>query len=314
MTHSYAIVRARSSLPLAFPQAACFALFAALVVASSAGCGSKPKREPPQRGAGAAVGPRVTPTERVTSSSDRTGAPTGSPAPGGDTVAPSRAPEPVTFTTSDGVTIHGTLRVGQAGPTPVVLVHQLGSTRAEWDSLVEKLGAAGFTTLAIDLRGHGDSTSGTGPSPRSYAYGSFRDTDWRDTQRDVRAAIDFLAAREEVTAQTVVLVGSSIGGTACLAAAAEDPRAVRVAVLSPGRAYRGFDAIIPASKLGARELLILRAQDEAMTQETGEVLDRIVTNATLQLVPGAAHGVAMLAEDPTQVDALVEFVRAAQPR
>jgi pimeloyl-ACP methyl ester carboxylesterase len=176
------------------------------------------------------------------------------------------------------------------------------------------LAAQGWTSLAIDLRGHGESTARTGPSPRTYAYSSFREADWRDTQRDVRAALDFLAGREEIAAQSAVLIGSSIGGTACLAAAADDPRAVRVAVLSPGRAYRGFDAIIPASKLGERELLILRAQDEAMTQETGEVLDRIASHSTLRLVPGASHGVAMFADDPTQLDALVDFVRAAQPQ
>jgi pimeloyl-ACP methyl ester carboxylesterase len=220
----------------------------------------------------------------------------------------------VTFATPDGVTISATLRIGERGTTPIILVHQLGSTRAEWEPLVVKLAAQGWTSLAIDLRGHGESTAGTGPSPRTYAYSSFREADWRDTQRDVRAALDFLAGREEIAAQSAVLIGSSIGGTACLAAAADDPRAVRVAVLSPGRAYRGFDAIIPASKLGERELLILRAQDEAMTQETGEVLDRIASHSTLRLVPGASHGVAMFADDPTQLDALVDFVRAAQPQ
>jgi pimeloyl-ACP methyl ester carboxylesterase len=299
---------------LASPRAVVLSLLGVLIASWSVGCGSKPKRDPAQRASATAAGARTAPTERVAGSSDRTGEGVTSAAPASPATMPSSPPATVTFPTSDGVTISATLRVGETGTIPIVLVHQLGSTRAEWEPLVAKLAAEGWTTLALDLRGHGESTAGTGSRPRTLAYGSFRDTDWRDTQRDVRAALDFLAGRQEIAAQSAVLVGSSIGGTACLAAAAEDPRASRVAVLSPGRAYRGFDAIIPASKLGERELLILRAQDEAMTQETGEVLDRIVTNSTLRLVPGGSHGVAMLADDPTQLDALVEFVRAAQPR
>jgi dienelactone hydrolase len=292
-------------------RAASLPLLALLLAALLGACGRKPNGDAPPRATTAAPG---SPTERVTSAADRTGAGTVTSAPAQPVVMPSGPPATVTFASSDGVTISATLRIGERGATPIILVHQLGSTRAEWEPLVAKLAAEGWTTLAIDLRGHGQSTEGTGPRPRTYAYGSFRDTDWRDTQRDVRAALDFLAAREEIAAQSAVLIGSSIGGTACLAAAAEDPRFVRVAVLSPGRAYRGFDAIIPASKLGERELLILRAQDETMTQETGEVLDRIVSHSTLRLVPGASHGVAMLTDDPTQLDALVAFVRAAQPQ
>ena len=227
---------------------------------------------------------------------------------------PSADPIAVSFATEDGVEIKATLRVGASGTTPVVLVHQLGSTRAEWEPLVAQLAAEGLTTLALDLRGHGESTAGTGANARVYDYNAFRDLDWRATQKDVRAAIDFLAAHDAVRAARVVLIGSSIGGTACLAAAADDPRAGRVVVLSPGRAYHGFDAILPASRLGQRDLLVLHASEEIPSAETAEVLDRIVTNSTLAVVPGGAHGVAMLAEDPAQIAAIVEFVRAAQPQ
>ena len=218
------------------------------------------------------------------------------------------------FTTDDDVAIAATLRVGRSGSTPVVLVHQLASDRSEWELLIAKLAQAGLTTLAIDLRGHGRSTAGAGTNARAYAYAAFRDSDWRDTQRDVRAAVDFLAHHATVQAQRVVLVGSSIGGTACLAAAAEDPRVARVIVLSPGRAYHGFDAIVPASHLGDRALLVLHSSEELPSHETADVLDRIVAQSTVRAVPGSAHGVAMMNEDSTQLDAIVEFVEAAQPR
>lgn len=240
---------------------------------------------------------------------DRTSAPTNAqPEPS----AASGPPAEALFTTDDGIAISATLRVGRSGSTPVVLVHQLASDRSEWEPLVAKLAEAGVTTLAIDVRGHGRSTAGAGTNARVYAYAAFRDSDWRDTQKDVRAAIEFLGQRAEVQAEHVVLIGSSIGGTACLAAAAEDPRVSGVVVLSPGRAYHGFDAILPASRLGERALLVLHSSEELPSQETAEVLDRIVAHSTVRAVPGSAHGVAMLAEDETQRDAIVEFVRAAQ--
>ncbi len=291
----------------------------ALVAVLVGGC----RREQPERGAPgpARTSPAasVSPRERVTTPADRTRTAAETAPPPSSPAEPSGAPEVVVFPTSDGVSISATLRRGRPGTVPVVLVHQLGSTRAEWEPLVARLAAEGLTTLAIDLRGHGASTAIAGPRPRTLVYGAFRDEDWRATAKDVRAAIDHLAGLEGLAglqgpdARSIVLIGSSIGGTACLAAAAEDPRAVRVVVLSPGRAYRGFDAIVPASRLGERELLVLRATDEAMSQETGEVLDRIVTRSTLRLVPGVSHGVAMFADDPSQLDAVVAFVLDAQP-
>lgn len=231
-----------------------------------------------------------------------------------EAVRPSAAAVTVVFATDDHVSISGALRVGRANTTPVVLVHQLGSTHAEWDPLVAELATAGLTTLAIDLRGHGESTSGAGANTRAYAYASFRDADWTATQKDVRAAIDFLATREDVHASSVVLIGSSIGGTACLAAAADEPRAAGLVVLSPGRAYHGFDAILPASRLGQRPLLVLHSTEELPSGETSDVLDRIVTDSTVRVVPGSAHGVLMFQDDPSQMAAIVDFVRAAQPR
>lgn len=281
-------------------------LLLALVAALGTACG---QRSEPASGRGATAhkaGTPAAPAERTAASQEGVHA---TPA-----VVSSGPPVAVEFPTDDGVSISATLRVGRAGTTPVVLVHQLGSARAEWDPLVAKLAELGLTTLAIDLRGHGESTHGTGANARAYAYGSFRDTDWRATQKDVRAAIDFLAAHEQVHAARVVLIGSSIGGTACIAAAAEDPRVASLVVLSPGRAYHGFDAILPASRLAERPLLVLHSSEELPSQETSGVLDRIVANSTVRVVPGSAHGVSMLRDDPTQLTAIVDFVGSSPAR
>lgn len=279
----------------------------ALLAALSAACTHRPSATTGRGGAAARKNTPGAPNER-------NAPPISSSAVAPPPAVASSPAVTVTFPTDDSVTISASLRVGRPGSTPIVLVHQLGSARAEWEPLVAKLAAAGLTTLAIDLRGHGESTAGAATNTRTYAYDSFSDADWRATPKDVQAAIAFLASREDLWPGHVVLVGSSIGGTACIAAAADDPRVVRMVVLSPGRAYHGFDAILPASRLGGREVLVFHAADEAPSAETASVLDRIVTNSTVRAVPGSAHGVAMFQDDPSQLDAVAEFIDGAQPQ
>lgn len=132
----------------------------------------------------------------------------------------------------------------------VVLVHQLGSNRREWKPLVERLarGPNAVTTLAVDLRGHGDSVRG--PRDEVVRWSSFG-TDpvrWMGTAYDVLAAVSYLRAQG---AARVVLVGSGIGATAVLLAATGTfppgapsfvpPEVQGLVLFSPGLAYRGVD-------------------------------------------------------------------------
>lgn len=225
----------------------------------------------------------------------------------------SGAPERVSFETRDGVTLVGTLRAGGEPSAPaVVLVHQLSSTRAEWEPIVAGLSEVpGMTTLAIDMRGHGESTAGAAGT--TLDWHDFDRERWPDTRLDVIAAIDFLAARGDLRPSRFVAVGSSIGSSAVLAAAAEDTRIERVALLSPGRAYHGFDAITPVPALGARPLLAVAAQREASAVETAQQMARIATTGREIVYAGGNHGVRILEEAPQMKDDLVAFLRETVP-
>ncbi len=84
----------------------------------------------------------------------------------------------------------------QAGEGPVVLlVHGLGTSSVTWGHNIEPLAAAGYTVLALDLPGHGDSDK-----PRSLTYGP---------EAGARLIHDFLNA---LSVDRVSLVGSSAGG------------------------------------------------------------------------------------------------------
>ncbi|MFE5307644.1 alpha/beta fold hydrolase [Isoptericola sp. NPDC056605] len=126
----------------------------------------------------------------------------------------------------------GRIAYTDAGSGPlVVAVPGMGDLRSTYDDLVPALVAAGHRVVVADLRGHGDS-----------------DTTFT-THGDIATGTDLVALVEHLDAGPAVLVGSSMGGSAAVWAAAERPELVRALVLvaphlrevaSPGalRTYR----------------------------------------------------------------------------
>jgi uncharacterized protein len=118
-------------------------------------------------------------------------------------VVPAAAPaEPVRLTARDGITIAGTYWPGRRPDAPaVLLLHGVGASRNQTAPMAEALAAQGYATLAIDLRGHGESTI------TDHSYGL-------DEGLDARAAFDWLKAKQH-GAKTGV-IGISLGGAAAL--------------------------------------------------------------------------------------------------
>lgn len=133
-------------------------------------------------------------------------------APSGDPVA-----EPMTLTTPDGTSIAGIVtRPAQGTCLPAVLfVHQFNLDKSQWSDHVDTFVAAGYVTMAIDLRGHGES----GP-----AVGSLTDvlTDPAQAPTDVATALAFLLADASVDEARVGIVGTSIGANLAVVAASQD--------------------------------------------------------------------------------------------
>ncbi|MFJ8816423.1 alpha/beta fold hydrolase [Amycolatopsis thermoflava] len=110
----------------------------------------------------------------------------------------------------------------------VLLLHGGGQTRHSWRAAGDTLAGAGWTTFAIDSRGHGDS-------------------DWA---LDGRYGLDAMVedATEVVGAlpQPPVVIGASLGGLTGLVLAGEQPAAIRGLVL--------VDAVPRIEPAGARRI------------------------------------------------------------
>jgi dienelactone hydrolase len=116
----------------------------------------------------------------------------------------------VTYHTSDGVTISGWY-VPSSNRAAVVLLHGAGSTRSAVLDHAVVLAHHGYGVLLADARGHGRSGG------RAMDFGWYGD-------RDLAAAVSYLAGRPEVDHAKIGAVGLSMGGEEAVGAAALDRR------------------------------------------------------------------------------------------
>jgi dienelactone hydrolase len=200
----------------------------------------------------------------------------------------------MSLTTPDGFTIKGTLTVPAAkGPRPVViLAHQFQGDRNGWKPLTDGLNARGIATLALDLRGHGQSTSKGGAKVAASTdfKAASAEVGFQNIPSDLALAAKWVRKQPRIDGRRLGLAGSSVGAYAALAAA---PDIHPVAVL----------ALSPAGGWGEKpELRIARAAEQAKaavfvfaSKDDGEAADNAaalkpVFGVHVRLVPGKEHG------------------------
>jgi len=115
-------------------------------------------------------------------------------------------------------TIRGATGVRRSEDPSIVFIHGLDTWRGTWKQPADELARRGFTSISVDLRGHGESPLGHAAdfSPQQLA-------------RDVRAAIcraGFLNGD-----MRIALVGHSLGGMVAMRYAAEYPEDLRVLII-----------------------------------------------------------------------------------
>jgi pimeloyl-ACP methyl ester carboxylesterase len=189
------------------------------------------------------------------------------------------------------------------GP-PALLLHAGGERRQTWEPLAAELARAGYSSIAFDQRGHGDSNPARAGADCLPLFAA-----------DVEAMIGTLDAAP-------VLVGSSLGGLAALLALADprleacvaglmlvdvvpDPppdrtRAWLARTLGPRANQPLVDDILgraSALRAGADSLslpvtLVRGGVDAAVTDADAGRLLELVPHATVTTIPGAGHLIA----------------------
>ncbi len=185
-------------------------------------------------------------------------------------------PETVVIAAGDGLEIQGDYYASSGGQA-VLLLHMLGGRRADWDSLIPYLTTEGYTVLAVDMRGHGE-TRGS--------------QEWALAEQDVQTLLDWL---REQGAEEIALVGASIGSNLALRGMANDEAVVTAIALSPGLDYRGVTTEDAIEAIGRRPVLLVAERVDRYSADSVAQLFALATGLVqVRIGTSAAHGTNML--------------------
>lgn len=216
-------------------------------------------------------------------------------------------PERITINTIDDVLI-----VGDWMPAPrvigaVILLHMMPETRSSWATVQVALAKKGLASLAIDLRGHGESVNTSDGDVMDYR--AFEDVDHQTSMLDVSAAVDWVRKRG-IEMSRIALGGASIGANLAISELTEEPLMAGAVVLSPGSNYHGTNALEDVPLLLPDQTLIIVASEDDVDSfaDCKKIYaEAPVDSKTFVPYKTAGHGTNMLKSDPALADKMAEW-------
>jgi len=187
-----------------------------------------------------------------------------------------------TISTADGWLLRGTF-YNASSDKGVILLHMLNRDRSTYRELALALQRAGFKALAIDMRGHGESTN-------KGSWRSFTEADFNSMVGDVRAAKEYLRSQG---ARSFAIIGASIGANIALLASIGDSEVKTAILLSPGLDYRGVKTERAAGEASV-PLLIAASSEDDYSFHSAMRISQLASVSELKAYSGAGHGTDML--------------------
>ena len=139
----------------------------------------------------------------------------------------------ITFEAPDSLIITADLYIAQEGFPYIILFHQEGSSRGEYNETAVKLTKLNYNCLAIDLRS-GDNENFVSNETARRARQMGKPSRFLDASADVKAAIDYAYSISE---KEVILVGSSYSASLCILIGKDHPNVKAVIAFSPGEFF-----------------------------------------------------------------------------
>lgn len=199
----------------------------------------------------------------------------------------------VTLTTSDGVSLHA--QTWGSGAKGVVLVHGAGRDVDDWSYFGDRLEQRGFHVIAVDLRGHGQSSE---PA-------TLTDEDYPKMVADIAAASAWLRANG---ATEIHLLGAELGANLVVHAGAADTGVTDIALLSAGMNRNGVSTPSTLETYGGRAVLIVTGEDDQYGSRSASVLEgKAQGPAYTEYLTGDAVGHLLINRDPQLEGKLVSW-------
>ena len=212
----------------------------------------------------------------------------------GGAQAPTAAGRAVSFRAPDGRLLNGLMFEASQRPSPaVVLVPMLGAAKDDWQGVAQRLADGNISALAIDLPGT------SVPEDPALLSG------WH---QDVRAALNYLAARGDIRPDAIGVAGASLGANLAVLAAVADPRVRSLVLVSPSLDYRGVRIETAMRQYGRRPALLMASLRDPYAARTVRELTREPPGVReARWAESRAHGIPLLSGEPDLVRALVEW-------
>lgn len=250
---------------------------------------------------------------------------------------PALAPLHPAIPAEDGLVLRGHLvyphrKVGTRYPL-AVLAHQYPATRDSYAPLCADLHALGVATLAFDLRGHGESTwtpSGlwVAPTPAEPTMEAFGAAFMASASRvgfphiadDIVRVASWGLAQNFIDSSRLMLVGSSVGGTGVLLAAARLKAPLRAVVTfgAAGAPVHAADAMerirANCQALSTPMLLTTSEEDPFGGADLARTWSKGLRHVETRIVPGGDHAMAIYYAVRREVLAFVTKTMAASSR
>ncbi len=197
----------------------------------------------------------------------------------------------------------------------LILLHMMPATKESFTPFAEEAVRRGFGVLAIDLRGHGESTDKIHDGMiLRINYSEFSDREHQDSMNDVQGARDWLAAHG-ISADDVAIGGASIGANFAIKYMSENPTCPAGFVLSAGLNYHGVETERAARSLSPHQhLFIAAAKDDERAPGAREDAERIYSETgadkKIRLYETGGHGTTLFESHPECMEDILAFLSA----
>lgn len=220
--------------------------------------------------------------------------------------------EKIFLTTKDSVKIVANLYPVSNPAGWIVLSHMMPATKESWDALAKEFQNFGYESIAIDLRGHGESDGG----PEGYK--NFSDLEHQKSILDLDAAVDYLIKEKGATPDKTFFAGASIGANLSLQYISEHPEFKKTVLLSAGLNYYGIETepLVKNLRTGQRVFFVSSRDDMRVKSGRNNADDnQMLYDSTpagvqkgIKIYETAGHGTTMLEKEPKLINLIENFL------
>ncbi len=191
--------------------------------------------------------------------------------------------------TADGERLFFTI-FGEHGPTAIIFSNMSGSTKGEWREAAEFFAEQGFLAVTYDYRG------GITNMRENAAQGHV----------DLTTMYNYV--KDELGAQTIFLVGASMGGPITVRAALDLDAAGIVLISAP---YSSRSAAISNEELQTitAPIIFINSRNDGFASDTQAMYDSANEPKSLEIFSGDAHGTQLMNTEHAEqlLGALLDF-------